>query len=149
MGCNPEQIAQCVGWRSAQMVFYYTCCPNVTASLRLLERITFNLASPNCHFPPQLSNQDNKQTISLVFFFHSDSGIPFFCTSQALAILCFVFWPNFLGLLLLSIECWASECWVFDIFCGLRFMVILEKARSFRAQQRADLAHNLVSCHGK
>ena len=42
LGCTPVQIAQYVGWRSTEMALYYTRHSNVSASLQLLERVTFS-----------------------------------------------------------------------------------------------------------
>ena len=44
-GCTPDQIAQYVGWRSAEMALYYTRRSGASVSLDLLERVTLSLAS--------------------------------------------------------------------------------------------------------
>ena len=43
LGCTPEQIAQYLGWRCTEMALFYTRHSNVSASLQLLERVTFHL----------------------------------------------------------------------------------------------------------
>ncbi|KAL9977575.1 hypothetical protein ACROYT_G014994 [Oculina patagonica] len=63
LGCTPEQIAQYVGWRSTEMALYYTRHSNVSTSLQLLERVTFNLTSKGSQPAPDLSDQGNLQRI--------------------------------------------------------------------------------------
>ena len=58
LGCTPEQIAQYVGWGSAEMALYYTRRSSGTsASLQLLERATLNLTSTGSPLALQLSDQ--------------------------------------------------------------------------------------------
>ena len=63
LGCTPEQIAQCVGWRSTEIASYYTHRPSASTSLQLIERVTLNLSAGS--YPPalQLSDQENSQRI--------------------------------------------------------------------------------------
>ena len=64
LGCTPEQIAQCVGWRSTEIASYYTRRPSASTSLQLIERVTLNLTSAGSPPALQLSDQENSQRIS-------------------------------------------------------------------------------------
>ena len=64
LGCTPEEIAQCVGWRSTEIASYYTRRPSASTSLQLIERVTLNLTSAGSPPTLQLSDQENSQRIS-------------------------------------------------------------------------------------
>ena len=64
LGCTPEQIAQCVGWRSTEIASYYTRRPSASTSFQLIERVILNLTSAGSPPTLQFSDQENSQRIS-------------------------------------------------------------------------------------
>ena len=64
LGCNPDQIAQYVGWWSTEIALLYTHRSGTSVSLDLLEWITLGLASVSSKASLSLADQRNLQKIS-------------------------------------------------------------------------------------